>query len=152
MAREPEIKNRKAFHNYFVMDKYEAGVALEGCEVKSIREGEVNISDSFVRFVGEEAYVFNMHVKPYSHLDTSNAVDPTRQRKLLLKKHEIEKLIGLVSQKSFSCIPVKLYFKRGKVKLQIALCKGKNLYDKRESLKKKVHDREVDRAVRLRRK
>lgn len=138
--------NRQARYNYFIFDRYEAGIELRGCEVKSLREGRANLRDSFVRFLRGEAYVFNLHISLYSR-SQDTTLDPTRTRKLLLKKSEIHHLEGKVSQKGFSCIPLRIYFKRRLAKLEIALCQGKKLHDKREALREKVRKREVDRAL-----
>ena len=144
--------NRQARFNYFVYDKYEAGIELKGYEVKSLREGRVALRDSFVRFFNGEAYVFNMHVTPYEHAGRHQAIDPTRMRKLLLKKSEIRKLIGDTSRKGYACIPLRIYFKKGRAKLEIALCKGKKAYDKRAAIKRREHEREIDRALHKRKK
>lgn len=138
--------NRQARYNYFIFDCYEAGIELHGCEVKSLREGRANLRDSFVRFLRGEAYVFNLHISLYSH-SQDTTLEPTRTRKLLLRKSEIHHLEGKVSQKGFSCIPLRIYFKRGLAKLEIALCQGKKLHDKREALREKVRKRETDRAL-----
>ncbi len=140
------LTNRKALHDYHVLEKYEAGISLAGCEVKSIREGRVNIGDSFVRFKGSQAFVINLHINPYSHI-SFDIPDPVRERKLLLNRVEIERLMGKVTRKGFTCIPIKLYFKRGWVKLEIAVCEGKKHFDKRDDLKKKIAQREIDRSV-----
>ncbi len=140
------IHNRKAFFNYTVIDKYEAGIVLEGCEVKSVRSGNADLKDSYVRFYSGEPCIVNMYIKPYE-MTTDRVVDPTRKRKLLLHKKEIIKLRNEVSKKGFAIVPLKLYFKRGYAKLEIGLCKGKHLYDKRESLKKKAERRELRRFL-----
>lgn len=143
----PTIENRKARHDYFIQDKYEAGIALEGHEVKSIREGKVNLKDSFVRVVNGQAFLFNCHITTYSKIQGHVELDPTRSRKLLLHKKEIEKLAGRTSQKGQAIIPLKMYFKKGKVKVEIALGQGKKQYDKRETIKKRLHERESAAAV-----
>ncbi len=139
-------ENRKASHNYHLLERWEAGIVLLGPEVKSARQGRVNLGDSYVRIQGEEVFVVNLHISPYSKCG-DRILDPTRQRKLLLNRSEIEELIGKISRKGLTCVPTKLYFKRGVIKLQIALCKGKQDYDKRQDLKKKAHQREMDRAM-----
>lgn len=146
MANKVVATNRYARYNYFVLDRYEAGIELRGAEVKSLREGRCNLRDSFVRFVRDEAFVFNLHITLYSHIQDST-LDPTRTRKLLLKKSEIRHLEGNVSRKGFACIPLRLYFKRGLAKLEIALCQGKKLHDKRETLREKTRKREIKRAL-----
>ncbi len=141
------ILNRKARFDFFLYDKFEAGIALLGCEVKSIREGKVNLKDSFVRIVGDEAFLFNCHITPYSKIQGHVDVDPIRSRKLLLKREEINRLIEKHKQKGFAIVPLSLYFKRGRVKIEIALAKGKKQYDKREDIKRRIHDRESTAAV-----
>lgn len=139
--------NRKAKHDFFLFDKFEAGVCLFGHEVKSIREGKINLKDSFVRIVKDEAFLFNCHISPYSKLQGHVAMDPIRTRKLLLHAAEIAKLAGRSSQKGFAIVPISLYLKRGKVKIEIALAQGKKQFDKREDIKKKIHARETSAAV-----
>ncbi len=140
-------ENRKARFDYFIGEKFEAGIQLQGCEVKSIREGKVNLKDSFVRMIRGEAFLFNCHISPYSHLQGYIEVDPRQSRKLLLKKAEIEKLTGFTTQKGQAVIPLSMYFKRGLVKVEIAVGKGKKQFDKRETLKRRIHDRESDVAM-----
>lgn len=142
-----QIENRKAWHDYFIYDKYEAGIALQGHEVKSIREGKVNLKDAFVRILNNQAYLFNCHITPYSRIQGHEDHEPTRSRKLLLHYEEIEKLTGKTTQKGFAIVPLKMYFKKGLVKIEIALVKGKKEYDKREAIKKRIHDRESAAAV-----
>jgi SsrA-binding protein len=139
-------ENRYAYHQYHILERFEAGIALMGTEVKSIREGRVNLRDSFVRIVRGEAIAFNLHITPYSKTSQRD-LNAARDRKLLLTRHEIEKLNGSLSQKGLTCVPLKMYFKRGFAKLEIAVAKGKQLYDKREALKERVHRREMDRAL-----
>ncbi len=151
MVDEKVTTNRKARFDYQIFEKYEAGISLNGSEVKSIREGNVNLQDSFVRFEGGQAYVCHMHIKPYTF--SRGYSDPTRLRKLLLKKTEIDKLADRVSKKGFTCIPLSVYFtKRGKVKLEIALCQSKKTHDKRQVLKRRDDMREMDRAMKHRKK
>lgn len=138
------INNKKAFHDYFILEKFEAGIVLKGTEVKSIREGKVNIKDSFAKIIKEEIFIFNMHISPYSYGNIYNT-DPLRERKLLLKKKEINRLIGLLSKKGLALIPLSVYFKNGRVKVEIALAKGKKQYDKREEIKKRDLQREQKR-------
>ena len=143
----PVAENRKAGYNYFIMDKVEAGLCLKGHEVKSIREGRINLKDSFVRILKEEAFLFNCHISPYSRIQGHQELDPTQTRKLLLNKREIHQLMGRSTQKGFAIIPLRMYFKNGFVKVEIALGQGKKLHDKRDSIKKKLHDRESAAAV-----
>lgn len=143
----PIAVNRKARFDYFLFDKFEAGISLLGSEVKSIREGRVNLKDSFVRIVRSEAFLFNCHITPYSKIQGHVELDPTRSRKLLLKRAEINRLLGQAAQKGFAIIPLSLYFKKGLVKLEIALAKGKQQFDKREAIKRRIHDRESAAAI-----
>ncbi len=140
-------KNKKARFDYFIHQTLEVGIALKGSEVKAARQNRVNIKDSFVRIIKGEAFLFGAH---FSHLETTNSHfrhDERRTRKLLLKRKEINKLHGQVSQKGFSIVPLTAYFKRKNLKLQIALVSGKKLYDKRESLKQKTLKREAEMAM-----
>ena len=145
------VTNRKAFRDFEILDTMECGIVLQGTEVKSLREHRVNLGDSFARIVKGEMFLFNMHINPYGFGNLNNH-EPLRTRKLLLHKKEIKKLIGQVTLKGTSLIPLKLYFKNGRVKVQLAIGKGKTAIDKRESLKKKAADMEVRKAVRLRAK
>ena len=129
-------QNRKAYHDYFVEEKYEAGISLAGTEVKSIRQGAVNLKDSYCQTNGKEIFVHGMHISPYEKGNIFNK-DPLRTRKLLLHKHEINKLFGLIQQQGISLIPTCAYFIGSKVKIELGIGKGKKLYDKREDLKKK---------------
>jgi len=140
--------NKKAFHNFFISDLYECGIELKGSEVKSIRNGGVSLNDSFVQIKNGEIFVNNMYIKPYENT-TSFQVDSHRTRKLLLHKEEIEKLKRKTMEKGFSVVPTKVYFKNGKVKLEIGLAKGKKLYDKREVLKEKSVKKDIERAIKL---
>ena len=139
-------QNKKAWHDYFVDEKYEAGIALFGTEVKSIRGGAVNLKDAYCSFKNGELFVLGMHVSPYEKGNIFNR-EPRRERKLLMHKREINKLCGLVSQKGYTLIPLSLYFSGKNVKVEIGLCRGKKLYDKRDSLAQKQTDREIDRRM-----
>ena len=143
---KPVAENRKAYHDYFIDETYEAGIALVGTEVKSIREGRANLRDSYVLIKDGEAYLLNCHISPYSHGNIMNH-DPLRTRKLLLKKQEIERLRGRMVQKGFTLVPLKMYFKGPYVKIEIGLARGKKLFDKREALKEKEAGRQIDRAL-----
>jgi SsrA-binding protein len=136
--------NKIAYHEYFIEDKYEAGIVLVGTEVKSIRQGKVNLKDSYVGIKEGEAYVYNLHISPYEKGNIYN-VDPLRPRKLLLNKREIRKLIGLVTLKGYSLIPLSLYLKNGLVKMEMAVAKGKKNYDKRQDIAKKDAERRMQR-------
>lgn len=148
MPIKPGIKvlaeNRKARHEYFIESTYECGIALVGTEVKSIRMGKVNIKDSYVRIKNGEAFVIGMHVSPYEKGNIFNR-DPFRERKLLLHKREIRKLLALSQADGYSLIPLKLYLRDGKVKLELAVAKGKKLYDKRHDIAERDARRAVDR-------
>lgn len=139
--------NKKAYHDYFIDDVYEAGLVLTGTEVKSLRLGKVNLKESFCRIKDGEVFINNMHISPYEHGHRDNP-DPTRVRKLLLHRAEIAKLSRSVDEKGLSLVPTKIYFKDSRVKLEIGVGRGKKLHDKRETLKRKEADREVARAVR----
>ncbi len=139
-------QNKKAFHDYFVEDNYEAGIVLVGCEVKSIRLGAINLRDSFVIIKNGEAFLLGAHISPYK-MGSYNNVDPRRTRKLLLNRSEINKLRGRVEQKGYTLIPLKVYFKDALVKVQIGLCKGKELHDKRQAIKEKENDRNLRRVM-----
>ncbi|MFQ5543339.1 MAG: SsrA-binding protein SmpB [Nitrospiria bacterium] len=141
------VTNRKAFHEYFILEKIEAGMSLYGTEVKSLREGRINLKDSFARLEKEEIYLYNCHISPYSHGNLANH-EPTRRRKLLLKKREISRFLGKTREKGLTLIPLKVYFKRGWAKVELGLAKGKKLYDKRETAAKKTAQREMERALR----
>jgi SsrA-binding protein len=146
-AFEVISENRKAHYNYFIHDKYEAGVSLMGHEVKSIRERRVNIKDSYVRLMKEEAFLINCHISPYSRIQGHEEIDPIRTRKLLLKRGEINRLIGQVGRKGVAIIPLRMYFKKGFVKVEIAIGEGKKQYDKRASIKLRIHNRETQSAI-----
>ena len=139
-------QNKKAYHDYFVDEKYEAGIELFGTEVKSLRAGAVNLKDSYCDFKDGELFVVGMHVSPYEHGNIFNR-DPLRKRRLLMHKREILKLFGLVAQKGVSLIPLSLYFSGSHVKVELGLCRGKKMYDKRESIAKHDADREIERRL-----
>ena len=141
--------NRKARHDYFVEDTFECGIALAGTEVKSLRAGTVNLKDSYCIIKDGELFVISMHISPYEKGNIFNR-DPMRQRKLLMHRREINRLFGLVKQDGYSLIPLSLYFKGSRVKLEMGLCKGKNLHDKRESTARRDADREMDRTLKER--
>ena len=144
-------QNRKAYHDYFVEEKYECGIALFGTEAKSIRQGKVNLKESWAQVRKGEVWVEGMHVSPYEQGNIFNR-DPMRAKKLLLHRSEIRKLDGLVMRQGFTLIPLEMYLKDGKVKIQLGLCKGKQLHDKRDSMAKKDTEREIQRALRQRQK
>lgn len=141
------VKNKKALFNYELVEKFEAGIVLLGTEVKSLRERSVNMSDSYASFKKNgELFIVNMHISPY-HFGNRNNHEPLRERKLLMKKRELKRLQGKIKEQGLTLIPVKLYFARGKVKVELALAKGKKLHDKRETLKRKTLDREMERYI-----
>ena len=139
-------QNKKAYHDYFVDDKYEAGIALYGTEVKSIRQGSINLKDSYCSVKNGELFVIGMHISPYEKGNIFNR-EPLRDRKLLMHKREIMKLGGLVTQKGYTLVPLSLYFSGKNVKVELGLCRGKKLYDKRDSIAEKQADREMDRRM-----
>jgi SsrA-binding protein len=139
-------KNKKAYHDYFVEESYEAGIQLVGTEVKSLRQGSVNLKDSWCDIKDGEIFIKQMHISPYEKGNIFNK-DPMRPRKLLMHRREINRLAGLVAQKGLTLIPLSLYFKGSRVKAQIGLCRGKKLYDKRDDAAKKAAQRDIDRAM-----
>lgn len=141
--------NKKARHDYFVLDTYEAGIELYGTEVKSIRRGQVNLKDSYCSIDKGELFVWGMHISPYEQGNIFNR-DPIRTRKLLMHKKEINKLLGTVTQQGLTLVPLSIYFRGSRVKLEIGLCKGKKLYDKRDSDAARQADREIERAMKSR--
>ncbi|QSO48591.1 SsrA-binding protein SmpB [Alicyclobacillus mengziensis] len=140
-------QNRKAYHDYFIEDTYEAGIVLFGTEIKSIRKGSANLRDAYAQVQNGEVWLYNMHVSPYEQGNRFNH-EPMRPRKLLLHKSEIAKLIGAVKEQGYTLIPTKLYIRNGYCKIELGLAKGKKLYDKRESAKKRDANREIQRALR----
>lgn len=142
-------KNPTARHNYEIIDTIETGIVLSGTEIKSIRLGKINLKDSYAQIIDGECYVYGMHISPYEHGNIFNK-DPLRKRKLLLHKKEIFKLIGQVNQKGYSLVPLSIYFKGSLVKLELAIAKGKKLYDKREDLKKKDANKQIMQNLRNR--
>lgn len=139
--------NRQARYKYEILETYEAGVELQGTEVKSIREGKANLRDGYALVRNQEAWLLNVHISPYEIASEYFNHDPRRTRKLLLHRKEIQKLIGKVEQQGLTLVPLKMYLKRGWVKVTIGLARGKKLYDKREDLKKKAQQRDIDRAL-----
>jgi SsrA-binding protein len=142
------VENRKAYHDFFIEEKYEAGLVLEGWEVKAIRAGRANIKEAYVIIRGEEIFIFGMHITPLASASTHVRADPVRTRKLLLHGKEIARLIGKVERAGFTLIPFDLHFVKGRVKVGIGLAKGKKLYDKREDEKKRDWEREKARLMR----
>ena len=141
-------KNPTAYHNYFIEDKIEAGMVLFGTEIKSIRAGKVNLKDSYASISNGECYVYNLHISPYEHGNIYNK-DPLRIRKLLLTRHEINKLTGLIKQKGMSLVPISLYFNGNFLKIELGVGKGKKLYDKRQDIAKKDAERRMQKAMSL---
>jgi SsrA-binding protein len=149
-AQKLIAENRKAYHDYHIFETFEAGIALVGTEVKAIREGRANLRDSFGRVENSEIFVFNVHISPYSHRGYAEH-DPLRKRKLLLHRQEIRKLIGKTTERGMTLVPLRLYFKNGRVKLALGLAKGKKEHDRRETIRRREADRETRAAVKERR-
>ncbi len=141
--------NKKAFHDYFIEDKYEAGIVLHGTEVKSLRMGKCSIKESFVRVENGEVFIYNMHISPYEKGNIFNK-DPLRVKKLMLHSHEINKIAGKMAEKGYTLVPLQVYFKGSLVKVEIALAKGKKLYDKRQDIAKKDQRREAEKEFKVR--
>jgi SsrA-binding protein len=150
LAQANIAENRKAYHDYHLLETFEAGVALLGTEVKAIREGRANLRDSFARVDNGEVYLYNVNISPYSHRGYADH-EPLRPRKLLLHRTEIRKLIGKTVEKGMTLVPVRMYFKNGRVKVAISLARGKKEYDKRETIKRRESDRETRAAMKSRR-
>ena len=155
MAKAPKenvkliANNKKAYHDYFIEDKYEAGISLAGTEVKSLRQGKCSIKESFIRIEKGEVFIYGMHVTPYEKGNIFNK-DPLRVKKLLLHKYEINKLAGKIKEKGYTLVPLQVYFKEGKVKVEIGLARGKKLYDKRDDIAKKDQKREAEKEFKIR--
>ena len=141
--------NKKAYHDYFIIEKYEAGIELVGTEVKSLRMGKCSLKESFIRIDKGELFIYGMHISPYEKGNIFNK-DPLRVRKLLVHKHEINKMMGKISQKGYTIVPLQIYFKGSLVKVEIALAQGKKLYDKREDIAKKDQRREAEKEFKVR--
>ena len=152
MAKTKGIKlianNKKVFHDYFIEDTYETGIALAGTEVKSLRMGKCSIKEAFIRIENAEVFVYGMHISPYEKGNIFNK-DPLRVKKLLLHKQEITKLLGKIKEKGYTLVPLQVYFKDGKAKVEIGLARGKKLYDKREDIAKKDARRETEREFKV---
>ena len=146
MAEKKIADNRKAFHEYFIEDRFEAGIVLTGTEIKSVRKGKVQLKDSYISFVDGEALIKGMHISPYEFGNIFNH-DETRERKLLLHKHEIKKLSDKVKMKGYTVVPLSMYLSKGRAKMEIALAKGKDLHDKRNTEKEKTAKREMEKAM-----
>jgi SsrA-binding protein len=140
--------NRKARHDYHILETFEAGVALLGTEVKAIREGRVNLRDSYARTQDGEVWMLNVHISPYSHRGYAEHAE-TRQRKLLLHRHEIRKLIGRTAEKGLTLVPLQMYFKKGRVKVLVGLARGKQAHDKRETIRRREVDRDTRAAIKI---
>src|SRR5918911_3675899 len=148
-AQSSIAENRKAFHDYHLIETFEAGLVLLGTEVKAIREGRVNLRDSFARVEDGEVFLYNVNISPYSHRGYAEH-EPLRRRKLLLHRDELRKLIGKTVEKGMTLVPLRMYFKNGRVKIALGLAKGKQLHDKREAIKRRETDRETRAAVKAR--
>src|ERR1700682_755270 len=149
-AQSSIAENRKASHDYHLLETFEAGVALLGTEVKAIREGRINLRDSFARVEDGEVFLYNVNISPYSHRGSADH-EPLRRRKLLLHRNEIRKLIGKTVEKGMTLVPTRMYFKKGRVKVAVSLAKGKKDYDKRETIKRREAERETRAAIKERR-
>jgi SsrA-binding protein len=145
-GEQPICVNRQARHNYFIDEVYEAGIVLQGSEVKSLREGKANLKDGFARIQKGEAFLLNVHISPYAGANQFNH-EPTRTRKLLLHGREIERLTGKTKERGFTLVPLRMYFKKGRAKVELGLARGKKLYDKRDTLRRKEAQREVERSI-----
>jgi SsrA-binding protein len=143
-------QNRKARHEYQIDEVLEAGIMLLGPEVKSLREGRANLTDGYAAFQGGEPWLYNVHISPYSHSNDTSRLDPLRPRKLLIHKAEGRKLIGKLDERGYTLIPLKIYFRHGKAKVELGLAKGKKIYDKRETVKKRDTERELRRQYNIR--
>lgn len=152
MSIEPVTQNRKAFHDYFIEETFEAGIMLTGAEVKSLRAGRCNLKDSYARIKSGEVFLVNTHISPYGQADGFSHQEPDRTRKLLLHKREITRLLGKTREKGYTLVPTKIYFKDGKAKVEVGLAKGKTSYDKRDDIKKRDVKREMEKALRSRNK
>ena len=141
---KPIAENRKARHEYFIEDRFEAGLVLLGTEVKSLRDGRANLKDSYARFRKGELYIHQMHISPYPYAYYNNH-DPLRTRKVLMHSHELRQLLGKTTERGYSLIPLRLYFRGSKVKVELALAKGKRKYDKRESIRRRDEQRDLER-------
>lgn len=147
-SRKLIANNKKVYHDYFVEETYEAGLSLVGTEVKSLRAGQCSIKEAFIRIENGEVFIYNMHINPYEKGNIFNK-DPRRTRKLLLHKSEIRKMIGKTREKGYTIMPISVYFSGSYVKMEIGICKGKKLYDKRDSIAKKDQKREAERSFKL---
>lgn len=143
------VKNKKAFRDYEISERYEAGIVLRGTEIKSLREGKISFKDSYARVVSGEIWVYNLHISPYHHGSAWNH-DPVRPRKLLMHKYEIKRLRGKVEERGFTLIPLQMYFVNGKAKIEIGLARGKKLHDKRKDIAKKDAQRDAERELKNR--
>ena len=155
MAKAPKenvkliANNKKAYHDYFIEDKYEAGISLAGTEVKSLRQGKCSIKESFIRIENGEVFIYGMHVSPYEKGNIFNK-DPLRVKKLLLHKYEINKIAGKIAEKGYTLVPLQVYFRGSLVKVELGLARGKKLYDKRQDIAKKDQKREAEREFKIR--
>lgn len=147
MSKQVIANNKKARHEFFIEDTYEAGIVLKGTEVKSIRQGKVSIKESYCEIKNGEVFIVGMHISPYEQSNTFYTIDPLRSRKLLLNKREINKLIGKTTEKGYTLVPLRVYIRKNLVKVEIAIAKGKKLYDKRETIAKKDAQRRIERTL-----
>ena len=148
VSTKPLANNKKAYHDYFIEDKYESGISLHGTEVKSLRMGKCSIKESFIRIENGEVFIYGMHISPYEKGNIFNK-DPLRVRKLLLHKNEINKMMGKIAEKGYTLVPLQVYFKGSLAKIEIGLAKGKKLYDKRQDIAKKDQRREAEKEFKV---
>lgn len=149
MGKKIVANNKKAFHDYLIIEKYNAGMVLTGTEIKSIRKGAINLKDGFAKIEDNEVWLYNTHINPYEQGNRFNP-DPARKRKLLLNKNEILKMLGKVKKEKYTIVPLNVFLENGWAKIEIALAKGKQLHDKRESIAKKDMDRDIARNIKIR--
>lgn len=148
--QEPTAENRKAYHDYFIEERFEAGIALTGSEIKSIRAGRINLRGGYARVVNGEVILYEVHIAPYEQSGTYFNHEPTRPRKLLLHRREINRILGQIERQGFTLVPLRVYFKQRRAKLELGLARGKKLYDKRDDIAKREARRDIDRAMKSR--
>lgn len=148
--QEPTAENRKAFHDYFIEERFEAGIALTGSEIKSIRAGRINLRGGYARVINGEVILYDVHIAPYEQSGTYFNHEPTRPRKLLLHRREINRIVGQIERQGFTLVPLRMYFKQRRAKLELGLARGKKLYDKRDDIAKREARRDIERVMKSR--
>jgi SsrA-binding protein len=148
--QEPTAENRKAFHDYFIEERFEAGIALTGSEIKSIRAGRINLRGGYARVINGEVILYDVHIAPYEQSGTYFNHEPTRPRKLLLHRREINRIVGQIERQGFTLVPLRVYFKQRRAKLELGLARGKKLYDKRDDIAKREARRDIERVMKSR--